>query len=44
MQGNFEIHGNIAGQKLGDFIYHENGTATLKIGHQLFEGKLVIIF
>uniref|UniRef100_A0A914DJZ4 Uncharacterized protein n=1 Tax=Acrobeloides nanus TaxID=290746 RepID=A0A914DJZ4_9BILA len=41
MQGNFEIKGNIAAQKLGNFIWHENGTATLAIGHQLFEGKLV---
>lgn len=41
MQGSFEINGSISGQKLGDFMWQKDDTATLSIGHQLFEGKLV---
>jgi chromosome transmission fidelity protein 8 len=41
MQGSFDINNEISGQKVGNFMWNDTRTASLMIGHQLFEGKIV---
>lgn len=43
MQGSFEFQSDVSGSILGHFAWQSDSSASLILGHQLFDGKLSLL-